>query len=119
MRYLSLAFLIGMCLGCYNAPTTEMADFDHLRNEGYVAFVVNETKHETPDTTPQPHPDADKCACKGTGIITHGDGHTTPCPYHEKEDEEEGERKWRCQCDTKRTYCNCKNAHGQCDCKKK
>ena len=29
-----------------------------------------------------PNPDADKCPCKGTGEISHGDGHTTPCPYH-------------------------------------
>lgn len=28
------------------------------------------------------NPDAKKCICKGTGIITQGDGHTTPCPYH-------------------------------------
>jgi hypothetical protein len=32
-----------------------------------------------------PHPDADKCPCKGTGVITHGDGHTTECPYHGEE----------------------------------
>jgi hypothetical protein len=31
-----------------------------------------------------PNPDVSKCVCKGTGIITHGDGHTTPCPYHGK-----------------------------------
>lgn len=30
----------------------------------------------------EPNPDADKCPCKGTGKIKHGDGHTTPCPYH-------------------------------------
>lgn len=29
-----------------------------------------------------PDPDADKCACKGTGKIVHGDGHSTPCPFH-------------------------------------
>jgi hypothetical protein len=28
--------------------------------------------------------DPKKCICKGTGIITHGDGHTSPCPYHGK-----------------------------------
>lgn len=32
----------------------------------------------------RPHPDPKKCICKGTGIITHGDGHTTPCEYHAK-----------------------------------
>lgn len=29
-----------------------------------------------------PHEDPDKCVCKGTGVITHGDGHKTSCPYH-------------------------------------
>lgn len=36
------------------------------------------------DDTLRPHPDPKKCICKGTGIITHGDGHTTPCEYHAK-----------------------------------
>lgn len=27
-------------------------------------------------------PDPTKCICKGTGTITHGDGHTTDCSYH-------------------------------------
>jgi hypothetical protein len=37
------------------------------------AYVVNTYKES--DAT-------DKCcgACKGTGFITHGDGHKTPCP---------------------------------------
>lgn len=36
-----------------------------------------------PDDTPLgPHPDPDKCICKGTGKIRQGDGHVTPCPYH-------------------------------------
>lgn len=30
------------------------------------------------------HEDPKKCICKGSGIITHGDGHTSPCPYHGK-----------------------------------
>lgn len=29
-----------------------------------------------------PNEDPDKCICKGTGVIKHGDGHTTSCPYH-------------------------------------
>ena len=31
---------------------------------------------------PMEDPDPAKCICKGTGIITHGDGHKTPCQYH-------------------------------------
>jgi len=35
-----------------------------------------------PDDIKPPDPDADKCPCKGTGVITHGDGHKTECPFH-------------------------------------
>lgn len=38
-----------------------------------------------PDDIDGPNPDPDKCACKGSGLITHGDGHKTPCPYHAKQ----------------------------------
>lgn len=50
-------------------------EFDHLSNEGYIAYVVNswEPESEKPAVT--------ECECKGTGTITHGDGHKTPCPY--------------------------------------
>lgn len=33
------------------------------------------------DVTPTPTPDSEDCPCnKSTGIITHGDGHTSKCP---------------------------------------
>lgn len=34
------------------------------------------------EPAPAPAPEPEKCcdACKGTGYITHGDGHRTPCP---------------------------------------
>lgn len=50
-------------------------EFDHLSNEGYVAYVVN--SWESKDNKPVNK----ECECKGTGTITHGDGHKTPCPY--------------------------------------
>lgn len=31
-----------------------------------------------------PNEDATKCICKGTGIIIHGDGHKTQCPFHSR-----------------------------------
>tara|TARA_R100000008_G_scaffold75488_1_gene54771 strand:+ start:1634 stop:2038 length:405 start_codon:yes stop_codon:yes gene_type:complete len=96
-------------------------NIDEKRNEGFVAFVVNET--EAQPIAPKPHPDAEKCACKGTGYIWHGDGHQTKCPYHEEpeedEDDNDEEDKHRCRCDTATTYCNCKNAYGKCQCKKR
>jgi thiol-disulfide isomerase/thioredoxin len=50
--------------------------FDHASNEGYVAYIVN-------DYEPETKPDDDTvedCPCDGSGKITHGDGHQTPCP---------------------------------------
>jgi hypothetical protein len=77
-----------------------------------VATLANEaTPDVVPDNSPEPHPDVDKCACKGTGVLTHGDGHTTPCPYHAK-----SVARKPCKCDTKNTYCNCKNKYGVCHC---
>lgn len=32
------------------------------------------------DPQPEPKPDDDKILCDGSGWITHGDGHKTPCP---------------------------------------
>lgn len=40
----------------------------------------------TPDIV-GPHPDPNKCICKGSGFIVHGDGHRTICPYHGKKGE--------------------------------
>ena len=49
--------------------------FDHAANEGYVSFIVNEYEPEiTPDD------DEEGQECDGSGYITHGDGHKTPCP---------------------------------------
>tara|TARA_B100001094_G_scaffold332984_1_gene407689 strand:- start:558 stop:962 length:405 start_codon:yes stop_codon:yes gene_type:complete len=31
-----------------------------------------------------PDPDPKKCICGGSGVIVHGDGHKTTCPYHGK-----------------------------------
>ena len=70
-----------------------------------------------PDDTPiGPHPDPDKCICKGTGKIVQGDGHVSDCPYHKKP--EPIESKTKCKCDTRNTYCNCIPAYGKCSCQK-
>lgn len=71
----------------------------------------------TPDTAPEPNPDPAKCPCKGTGVITHGDGHKTPCPYHGEDSvPDEPDVAHKCRCDTKRTYCNCVASRGKCSC---
>lgn len=71
-----------------------------------------------PDDTPLvPDPDPEKCVCKGTGKIVHGDGHVTPCPYHGSDNPLPPEN-LKCKCDTSNTYCNCKAKYGACSCTK-
>jgi thiol-disulfide isomerase/thioredoxin len=56
-------------------PTTKKAfAFDAVRNEGYIAFVVNEENKQNNKNNES------KCECGGTKVIIHGDGHKTPCP---------------------------------------
>lgn len=58
---------------------------EEWQKEAKVAFdnaekeVFNNPK---PDDIVGPHPDPQKCICKGTGIIVHGDDHETLCPFH-------------------------------------
>ena len=88
MRYiLLLAILLAGC----NVKNVEIEkDLSERVNAVNNAFQLAESEVFTDDVpvvpvVPDnviPDPDADKCACKGTGKITHGDGHTTPCPYH-------------------------------------
>jgi len=87
-----------------------------------VSFVEEEVKPDIPDLVPNEDPA--KCPCKGTGKITHGDGHQTDCPFHG-----DGvsmltpvfpsiadEVPHKCKCDTAETYCNCIEVHGKCSC---
>lgn len=62
---------------------------DQWKDEVVKAFDKAEAEvynvNPKPDNTPVgPNEDPSKCVCKGTGKIIHGDGHTTPCPYHSK-----------------------------------
>jgi len=97
---------------------------DPLEAEGYVAFVVNADEPDNEDSVLKPDPDAKKCICKGTGIITHGDGHTTDCPYHGDKGEPTPTvvpevQTTSCRCETGSTFCNCVATYGSCSCQKK
>lgn len=105
-------------------------EYDSLRNEGYVAHIVNESNWDSVPDDEQvdgPHEDPAKCVCKGTGKITHGDGHQTECPYHgdgnddadDRDDKPQPDRTSSCECNTSTTYCNCKAVHGECPCSKR
>jgi len=76
--------------GCNTEDITNMyAEYvEQWKKEISNAFDLAEVKiyniKPNPDDIVGPHPDPDKCVCKGSGWITHGDGHKTPCPYHAK-----------------------------------
>ena len=55
-----------------------------LRDTIKKAFVVVEDKlfPNKPDIKPDKPVVPVKCECNGTGYITHGDGHKTPCPNY-------------------------------------
>lgn len=46
----------------------------------------NEKKivNEKPEPEPSPNPDTLICRCNGSKVITHGDGHQTPCQCNSK-----------------------------------
>jgi thiol-disulfide isomerase/thioredoxin len=56
------------------SPSKPTFKIDRMAAEGYVAFVVNEKPAGNTDLV-----DPQKCECAGTKVITHGDGHKTPC----------------------------------------
>lgn len=47
-------------------------EFDRARAEGFVAFIVNSNSNIEEEQAVE--------TCDGSGFITHGDGHKTPCP---------------------------------------
>lgn len=63
---------------------------DQWKEEITIAFnnaekeVYKDVVPVTPDG-PIPNEDPAKCPCKGRGVIVHGDGHETPCPFHSSE----------------------------------
>jgi hypothetical protein len=92
MNYKLLPIFVLLFCGCDITPTQFGCDIDQeftsvtpIVEEAESAFISAEKKIFVviDDTVgPIPDPDANKCPCKGTGKITHGDGHTTQCPYH-------------------------------------
>lgn len=55
--------------------------FDRPRNEGFIAFIVNEKVEDSNNNEDEDDDDDEsKCSCNGSEVIIHGDGHRTPCP---------------------------------------
>lgn len=68
---------------------SSVMNIDLYQSEGYVAYIAN-TFDEVADEGSEEgevNPDINKCICGGTGVVTHKDGHKTPCPYHSKSNE--------------------------------
>lgn len=73
--------------GCKTEDITNMyaGYVDEWKEQVNNAFDEAEIKVYNITPTPDiigPDEDPAKCICKGTGVIRHGDGHTTSCPYH-------------------------------------
>jgi len=129
-----IAGVFFLALGVFPSVNSEIFSRNNLTNDEVSTIIENvvsafnlaETKilKVEPDDTPKgPHPDVNKCICRGTGKITHGDGHQTDCPYHGKDVKPEPEpdpepEPESCKCDTDSTYCNCVKTYGKCSCQK-
>jgi len=97
MKYLvGLILLLALAgcsaINCCYLPTADITDMyaqyiDEWKSQAKVAFEEAEAKVFVVAPKPDvvgPDEDPAKCVCKGTGIIIHGDGHKTPCPFHSK-----------------------------------
>lgn len=69
---------------------------EEWKNECVISFNNAEKEIFKEDNKPvivdDTNPDPAKCVCKGTGIIVHGDGHKTVCPYHGKSSSTQSKR---------------------------
>lgn len=87
-----LLLLLVVLSGCNNICTfnidSAFSDVSDVVEKANKSFQLAEDKllNVKPDTDDPfaPNPDASKCPCKGSGVIVHGDGHKTACPFHSK-----------------------------------
>lgn len=98
MKYLMCLLLLVTLTGCAATnccylPTADITEMyaqyiDEWKSQAKTAFEEAEIKvfvvAPKPDVVVGPDEDPAKCVCKGTGVIIHGDGHKTPCPFHSK-----------------------------------
>ena len=86
MRYLLLLSILLVGCSVKNVEVEkDISDRVKAANNAFTlaeADVFKEDKPNVPVDNVKPDPDPDKCACKGSGKIVHGDGHSTPCPFH-------------------------------------
>lgn len=73
-----LLLMLSFLPGGQSLASKKEFKFDHVKNEGYVAFIVNE--YESTIKPDDENDTVNKCDCNGSKEIIHGDGHKTPCP---------------------------------------
>ena len=106
-----------------NADDRNVFQFDEVKNEGYISFIVQST--ESSDTpAPNPPDPVTKCDCDGSKVMIHGDGHKTPCQCFNEGDgicncvksgssDQNTSESSDCKCYNNGT-CNCDD--GECKC---
>jgi thiol-disulfide isomerase/thioredoxin len=76
--YKNLIFALSLCLLVVGCSSNVAQDSDYAKKmRAYQATRLAVAVMNTPDTTPD---EDDVEQCDGSGYITHGDGHKTPCP---------------------------------------
>lgn len=88
MKYwILLCLFLAGCASNYSCDIdAAFSDVTPMVTEANQAFekAENDLLNIKPDDIVRPNPDVSKCPCGGTGVIKHGDGHQTQCPYHSK-----------------------------------
>lgn len=94
-KYILLILLTGcsnnmFCVDPQDITNMYASYVEEWQNKAKISFDTAEPKvfviKPKPDDVVGPNPDANKCICKGTGVIVQGDDHKTPCPFHYKGD---------------------------------
>jgi hypothetical protein len=93
----------------FGLPDEEIQAIIIETTEGFIEAEkqVFKTPDNTPDDNLVPDPDPKKCPCQGTGKITNGDGHVTPCPYHGATMQVEDPAQKVCPCGCNTIGCSC------------
>jgi len=80
------AFVLNGNVQVFNSDGGDSSSVDSKRATAAVAAAGATMNPNTPAPSPNPGPKPprkDCIYCKGTGFVTHGDGHRTPCTYCE------------------------------------
>ena len=100
--YANVALAVALC---------EKPDDDNIQT---TCEICNGTKKSGDGLGPCPC--GKNCKCKKPDDDGDDDGDDDD--GDDDDDDDDDERDWRCACDSRRTYCNCKNVYDKCSCSK-